>query len=209
MIFNSKLELYNHYITTDIANLDGFKEIMSYKTLEELIEDCSYKLRVSFLRIGYDQFLNKYDKIQMWDLSIIIAEQPKYFHLIKWYPQILAQLSKDPETYIMTIIISAPELFDRLYCYLNADNMTIERLLVNHPELIEHKWVFDNLDKLNNAGLCCVISRFIKAKINNEMMNKLIILAKEKLSNFNEKQMLWLKKYFLDVEMYINNLEVI
>lgn len=87
--------------------------------------------------------------------------------------------------------------------------MTIERLLVNHPELIKHKWVFDNLDKLNNAGLFSVISRFIKAKINNEMMDKLIILAKEKLSKFNEEQENWLKKYFLDVEMYINNLEVI
>lgn len=206
MIFNSKLELYNHYITTDISNLEGFKEIMSYKTLDDLIEYCSYKLRVSFLRIGYDQFLNKYDEIQMWDLSIIIAEQPRYFHLIKWYPEILKKLAKDPETYIMRILISAPELFERLSCYLKADNLTVEKLLVNHPELINQKWVFDNLDKLDEAGLCTVIRRFIKAKINNEMIDHLIILLKEKLSKFNEKQIIWFKKYFSDVETYINNL---
>lgn len=209
MIFNSKLELYNHYITTNIANLDGLKEIMTYTTLDDLIEYCSYDLRIAFLRSGYDQFLNKYDSIPARDLSIIISEQPQFFHWFKWYPEIIAKLAKDPEAYIMTILLSAPELFERLYCYLKADNMTIERLLVNHPELIKHKWVFDNLDKLNNAGLFSVISRFIKAKINNEMMDKLIILAKEKLSKFNEEQENWLKKYFLDVEMYINNLEVI
>lgn len=207
MIFNSKLELYNHYITTDIANLDGFKEIMSYKSLDDFIENCSYQLRVSFLRIGYDQFLNKYDKINMWDLSIIISEQPQYYHWFKWYPEIIAKLAKDPETYIMRILISAPELFEYLYFYLKADNMTIEKLLVNHPELINQKWVFDNIEKLNNAGLYSVIRRFIKAKINNEMMDKLIILAKEKLSNFNEEKMIWFKKYFLDVDTYINNLE--
>lgn len=50
MIFESKLELYNHYITMDIANLDGLKEIMSYKTLDDLIEYCSDDRRVAFFK---------------------------------------------------------------------------------------------------------------------------------------------------------------
>lgn len=33
MIFNSKLELYNHYITSDIVNLKGFKRIQLKYTI--------------------------------------------------------------------------------------------------------------------------------------------------------------------------------